>query len=150
MTKSLKFVIVSLISILFISCTFKVNSKRQNSEEDKNDAEFVTSLFYTHLENKEYLKTHAFFSPKFFEVTSASELDSIFIKCDEKLGEIKNKNLANWETNIVIGTNSSSHYLLVYNVTREKYNSVETIRLTKESDKIKILSYYVQSDGYVK
>lgn len=147
--KPLNLVIVSLFSFLLASCNITANTKRLNRTEDKQAAEKVTSLLYSLLENKAYSKTHDLFSKDFWKVTKASDLDTLLNNTEEKLGKIKSKKVETWETSIISGTDPSSVYLLVYNVTREKYNSVETIKLTKEGDRIKIYSYNVKSEGFL-
>lgn len=147
--KPLNLVIVSLLSFLIASCNITANTKRLNRTEDKQAAEKVTSLLYSLLENKAYSKTHDLFSKDFWKVTKASDLDTLLNNTEEKLGKIKSKKVETWETSIISGTDPSSVYLLVYNVTREKYNSVETIKLTKEGDRIKIYYYNVKSEGFL-
>ena len=138
------------MSLAITSCNFNANISSDNREQDKNDAEEITSLMYAYLENKDFEKAHAFFSPRFFEVTPQKKLDEIFITSDKQLGTVKTRNLIKWETRVKSGTNSSSEYLLVYNVIREKFNSTEMIRLEKEKNEIKIIAYNVQSDGFIK
>ena len=142
--------LIAFLSMILTSCTFSANTSQQNNEEDREEAEKVTALFYAYLENKEYPKTHPFFSQRFLEVTNNTEIDKIFEDSDERLGSINKRELHEWETNISFGTNSSSNYILVYNITREKYNSLETITLEKEGSKIKILGYHIQSPGFDK
>jgi hypothetical protein len=132
------------LAISITSCNFNVNSTTENREEDKDEAEKVTLLFYAYLENNDFNKTHDLFSPKFIEVTNLSELDTIFIRSNRELGKVKNKELLNWETRVKSGTDPLSEYLLVYKVTREKHESKETIRLQKENNAIKILAYNVE------
>lgn len=141
---------IIFLTTIMISCNLNVNSTMENREEDKDEAERVTMLFYAYLESNEFEKTHSFFSPKFIEVTSLSDLDTILVRSNRELGKVKNKELMGWQTNVKSGTDPSSEYFLVYKVTREKYDSKESIRLQKENEKIKILAYNVESEGFNK
>lgn len=131
-------------SILFFSCN--INSTSTNNESDKIEAETVTNKFYHYLEMNEFDKAKSLFSNKFFEVTDKEKLDKIFRKTIEDCGNLTNFTLEDWNTFIVKGTNSKSEYILLYNVIREKKQTMEKIGLIKEGDDIKIVSYNVNFD----
>lgn len=142
--------LILLISFL-ASCSFNANITRDNREEDKKEAEKITSQFYVYLKNKEYEQVYDFFSPLFYEVTSKSQLDSLFASSVETLGDIKNSELIHWETKVKSGTDASSEYYFVYKISREKFESTEKIGLKKDkNNKIKILGYRIESEGYNK
>ena len=136
-----------ICSLVFSSCNF--NSHYTDKPLDRDEAERITVKFYYLLRDKNYNDTYKLFSPRFLEVTNTSKIEQIFKTSDEELGEIKDQSLVSWKTNVVKGSNPISEYLLVYDVKRSKFNSKETIRLEKENDTIKILSYNVQSDGFI-
>ncbi|RZJ78940.1 MAG: hypothetical protein EOO47_12285 [Flavobacterium sp.] len=139
---------LSLIVILIWSCNF--NSTFINREEDKEDAEKIAEKFYGHLQKRAYSKLHALISERFWKTTSDDKLDDFLTSADDKLGPIKSKTLDHWETKIIKGTQSSSTYVLYYLVQREKHQSKETLTLTKEDGKIKILGYNLNSEGIFK
>lgn len=141
-----------LVAILLIStlssCQF--NRTFTNREEDKKEAEQVTSKFYELLKSKKYEETTALFSEKFFEVSDKEKLFQIYKITEEKLGALQEVAIGDWQTKVVIGTNPSSTYVLVYKNKYEKFESKETIRLTKETDgKIRILGYTINSDAFI-
>ena len=141
--KSLK--LFYFLFLLLFGCNF--NATYNNRVEDKNEAEKVADKFYSLIRKTKYQDTYKLFGKKFFQVTDTSKLDDIFQFTYTKLGAIDNMNLDHWQTQIIKGTNPSSNYALYFLVQREKYLSKETITLDKENDSIKIIGYYVNSDG---
>ncbi len=86
----------------------------------------------------------------FFNVTNRDGLETIFKKTAETLGNYKYKKLIDWKTNRVEGSNAGADYLLIYEVTYDKYKAQETIRLIKEGSSIRIIGYNINSDGFLK
>ena len=140
--------ILFLCFITFIGAGCNFNATYKNREADKQDAEKITSKLYSYIDSGKYNQTHELFSEKFLAVTDTAKLNQIFTTTYEKLGKIKDRKLQRWETVVVKGTTPISEYLLIYDVSREKYKSIETIRMLKEKDIIKIISYNVNSDGF--
>ncbi|RZL31550.1 MAG: hypothetical protein EOP00_34980, partial [Pedobacter sp.] len=134
---------LSLILILIWSCNF--NSTFINREEDKKDAEKIAEEFYGHLQKGAYPKLHTLISERFWKTTTDDKLDDFLTSADHKLGPIKSKTLAHWEAKTIKGTQSSSTYVLYYLVQRGKHQAKETLTLTKEGSKIKILGYNINS-----
>ncbi|NUY80569.1 hypothetical protein HUK80_06660 [Flavobacterium sp. MAH-1] len=132
--------------ILLSACQF--NSTYSNREEDKAEAEAVVEDFYAALRTKDYEKTVPFLSESFLEVSNKADLFQFYAKNDEVLGEIENYTLRDWKSNVVMGTNPRSEYLLVYDVKRPNYDSEEIFTLTKIDDKVQILGYRVNSPDY--
>jgi hypothetical protein len=147
-SNSIKTAFGILMLVLFTSCNF--SSTYLNREEDKNDAEKVSTKLYTFLENKDYKQLHKLISKRFWETTNPAKLDEFLQAVNNRLGMVKHKNLDHWETKVIIGSKPSSTYVLYYLVQREKFVAQETVTLTKENDEIKILGYNVNSEGLFK
>lgn len=137
-----------LITASIVSCKNDFYVQRKNNETDKREGEKITGVFFDNVlleKPKENLKL---FSEEFYKQTSKEDLWKQFQFIEEKLGEITSKEIQSWETSVVTGTNPKSEYLFIYNVEREKFNSVETFYLMKEpNDSIKIYSYKIDSKG---
>jgi len=140
--------LLMFISLLLFSC--KYNATYENDEIEKKEAEAVTEKLYKDLKGKDYLDAEKYFSSKFFQATSKEDLVGIFTKTNEKLGDFKSKNLIDWKTHKIVGSNPSSEYLLLYEIEYQKYPARETIRLIKEKDSIRIIGYNVNSEGFLK
>jgi hypothetical protein len=143
--KTTKSISIILSLTLFFSCSF--TATYNNRVEDKNEAQKVADKFYTLLKAGKYDDTYKLLSKKFFQDSDTSELNKMYHIIFQKLGAIKSDSVAHWETHVITGTNSSSVYVLYYLVEREKYESKETVSLSKENDTIKIDGYHVNSDG---
>jgi len=134
--------------LILVSCHF--NGVYVNRAEDKIDAEKVTTKLFDLLEEKKYNETTDLFSSKFFEVCNKEKLYEMFAATSNVLGELQTTKIESWETNRVEGSNPSANYLLVYKNKRKKFESIETITLTRETDgKIRIIGYNVNSDGFL-
>lgn len=142
------YVLCSSFLLLSMSCKNDFYVQRKNNESDKREGEKITGTYFDNIlleKPKENLKL---FSEEFFKQTSKEDLWKQFQFIEEKLGEITSKEIQGWETSVVTGTNPKSEYLFIYNVEREKFNSVETFYLMKEpNDSIKIYSYKIESKG---
>ena len=143
------FGILGLLIIMCLSnCSF--NSQYINREEDKKDAERITTQLYDFLKDQNYKETLEFFSDKFFEVTDQEQLIKIYTKTREKLGDLKEIKIEQWETRRIEGTNPSASYMLIYVNQYEKYEAKETIQLIREDDsEIKIVAYNINSMGFM-
>lgn len=134
--------------ILFIFCSMllfscNINGVYENRESDKKEGEEVTSSFYTYLNAKEYEKTYSLFTKKFFTITDTLKLTNLYRQIDSACGKVQSKGLLQWKTSIVKGSNPSAEYIFLYEVTREKCKSRETISLKKDDQNIRIASYDV-------
>lgn len=143
--KTTKSISVILSLTLFFSCSF--TATYNNRIEDKNEAQKVGDKFYSLLKAGKYDDAYKLFSKKFFQVTDTSQMNKMYRMTYQKLGAIVSDSVAHWETHIVTGTNPSSIYVLYYLVERQKYESKETVSLSKENDSIKIDGYRINSDG---
>jgi len=142
-------IIFVFILLLLNSCNF--NSTYLNREEDKNDAEKIANQYYNFIKAKNYEATYGLFNNEFWKVTSKEKLKELFIATQNKLGGLDTITLDHWETKIVKGTNPSSEYVLYYLNKYQKYTAKETLRLIKnESDKIQIIAFNVNSEGFMK
>lgn len=136
-----------VLFVMFVSCRF--NSSYINREEDKREGEIVISEFYELLKNQDHKGTYKLFNKRFFEITDTQKLNEIYDISLEKLGEVESFEIAKWETEAIIGTNSRTNYVFLCDVKRSNFTSKETITLIKEKDEITILSYYVNSAGFL-
>lgn len=134
--------------LLVASCS--CNTSFTNRESDIKEAQDFANRFYDLLKSNDFDKTYSLYSKNFYDVTDTPELDKIYHGTLSNLGEIKSINMEQCETRVVKGTDSKSEYVMLYKVDRAKYASEEMIRLEKENNKMKILSYRVNSEGFVK
>ncbi len=130
--------------ILLAGCSF--NSTKENREEDKNEAEKVTKLFYALVQKNDKDEAYKLFSDKFFKVTDKNKLDQMIEWTKKEGGNFTNYQLSSWNTLIVKGTDSKSEYSLIYEVKRPLINTEEIFSLEKEKDKIKIVGYKINLD----
>lgn len=130
-------------SVLLFSCN--VNGVYENRESDKKDGELVTTAFYRYIGQREFTKTYSLFTKKFFTITDTSKLSALYGQIDNACGKVNHFILSDWKTTIVKGSNPSSEYVFLYEVTREKCRTKETISLKKEDQNIRITSYDVQA-----
>ena len=138
-------VFILVFSLIFLSCNF--NSTYRNRTLDKNEAEIITNKLYEFLERDEFSNATSLFSSKFLEVTPLDSLNKMFLDV-KSLGKYEGRALSNFETFVVEGSNPKSEYIFIYDVNYEKFSSQETIRLEKEGDSIKIVTYQIHSDGF--
>ncbi|HTO16566.1 MAG TPA: hypothetical protein VLZ83_12400 [Edaphocola sp.] len=137
-----------ILFLMLVSCRF--NSSYINREEDKRYGEQAIAQFYELLKNQDYKETYRFFDKRFFEVTDTQKLNEIYDITFEKLGNVEHYNIEKWETESIVGKDPKTNYVFLLNVKRSYYESKETFTLLKEKDEIKIISYYVNSDGLFK
>jgi len=133
--------------ILFASCNF--SRTYINREEDKQEAVQVVDQFYDKLAKGNYDAVDALFSSEFWKVTSKEKLHNLLIKKKEKLGSLKSKVLAKWETKKIEGSNSSANYALLYDNKYDKFEAKETFRLVLEQNQIRIIAFNINSDAFL-
>ena len=133
-----------LITFFLTSCNF--NRTFENREEDKKDAEKITTNFFILLKNNDRNGVAKLFSDKFFQVTSKEKLNQMLNYTNKVGGKMLNNSLSNWETTIVKGTNPKADYLMTYYVKRDSINTQEIFSLQKENDSIKIVGYKIDLD----
>lgn len=137
-----------LVLIIITSCRF--NSESINQEEDRQEAEVITARLYENIKAKNYEATWELYSKDFFKVASKEQLTKIYIKTHQKLGNLKEINLATWKTRRVEGSNPFAEYSFIYKNKYDKYDATETIRLIQEGNKsIRIVFYNIISDGFM-
>jgi len=138
-----------IFTLCLISCNF--NKTSINRKSDKIDAEKVTDELYSYIKKKDFTRAEKLFSDQFYAVTNRAGLHDIFQKTNKTLGDYEGRELLDWKTNIIVGTNSKSEYFFVYEVKYQKFKAKETIVMFKEDDGvIRIVSYNVSSDGFSK
>jgi hypothetical protein len=133
---------------IFTSCHF--NSSYVDRQEDKNEAEGVTSDFYTYLQRNDFKNSLQLMSSKFFEKSTEEQTIEFMNETNDKLGAIKYARIKEWHTLRVEGTDPKTQYIFIYEVERDKYNSIETVSLEKEDGVAKIVGYNVSSEGSYK
>jgi len=138
------------LCILASGCT--VNATSSGQMEDKQAAEDLANDLYSALSENNYPAAEKLFGEKFFAVTPKDSLRMMFTRTRETLGEFESNTLVNSETRDIMGTNSHTDYVVVYNIEYSKHKAVETITMLKEDgeEKPKIVGYNVQSDGFLK
>lgn len=142
-------VIFFFLSITLLSC--HMNVTYFNTEEDKNDAEKVTTEFYDKIKMQDFEGTYPLFSDKFFANTSQNKLSEIYLSLKQKLGTLQETKLDKWQTRQIIGTDRSRTYTLIYKNKYEKFDAIETIYLILEdNDQVKIVGYNIQSEALLK
>lgn len=146
MKSSIK-IIVSFFLFMLWGCN--INGTYLNEESEKKDAEKITEKFYVLNGLKKNDKLETLFSDEFFKVSSSEDLQRILQMTNTRLGGFKSKKLVDWKTIRVTGSKASTEYFLTYDVLYDKFSAKENFRLMKEGDEIKILSYNVNSDGFM-
>jgi hypothetical protein len=146
--QKLKIAFCSSMFLLVASCS--CNTSFTNRESDVKEAQDFANKFYDLLKSNDFDKTYSLYSKDFYENTDTSELNKIYQGTLSNLGEIKSIDMEQCETRVVNGTDSKAEYVMLYKVGRAKYASEELIRLEKKNNKMKILSYRVNSEGFVK
>ena len=139
--------LIGLISLLMVGCHF--NSQFINSLEDKAAAEQVSNKLYGYVKSKQFEEAMSLFSTRFFEVTSREKLMKMFTKTNEKLGDLLETSVENWQTRKVEGTDPSTNYMFLYKNKYSRFESEESIQMQKEADgQIRITAYYINSEGF--
>lgn len=143
-----KYFWIVLITFSIFSCKNDFYIQRKNNESDKREGEKVTGTYFDNVLLERPDENLKLYSDEFLEQTSKEELLKQNQFIEEKLGKVTSKEIQGWETSVVSGTDPKSEYLFVYNVEREKFNSIETFYLMKDAnDSIKIYSYKIDSKG---
>jgi hypothetical protein len=137
------FVFSLIIIAVFYSCDFNVKVEEKNSRFDKVQAENVGALFYYHTANKNYDSILKLMGENFYKISSQEELKDFLIDKEKKYGAFKDTNLKHWESNTIKDGQSKTEYLLVYEVSYEKYKTIEKLSLIKEGEKVKIFGYHI-------
>lgn len=140
-------IIGTFILITFL-CSCHYNSTYNNREEDKIEGEKVIENFYHLLKNEDYSLTYKLYSPRFFEVTDTQKLQNFYKITLDSFGSIDNFQIANWQTQKVVGTDTKTDYLFICKVNRSNASCKESIALTKENGEIKITGYHVKKYEY--
>jgi hypothetical protein len=140
-----KIILVLFLSFGFLSCNFSGNITYENEVSEKEDAESVTAMFYLFLSRDDFENTIGSISNSFYKVSSKEDLLYFLKSKREKLGAFKDYDLIEWKTSRVEGTDKKNLYLLTYRVKYEKEETIETIKLIKENNEIKIYGYNVDN-----
>jgi hypothetical protein len=144
-------IFMTLIGCVFVSgCNFR--NEYVNEDSEKQKAEKIADKLYAYIAKQDYKNAEELFGKAFFKATTKEGLQEIFQQTHKQLGAYESGKIIEWKTRRVVGTDlSSAEYLLVYEVKYKKFTAKETISLVKEEDDvIRILSYYVNSEGFLK
>jgi hypothetical protein len=138
-----------VVCLLLISaCTF--TSSYINREVDKSEAEQVTNQLFLYLKNKNYDATYSLYSKEFWSVTDKEKLMKLYSYTQDKLGDLEDTNLSEWETKVVTGTTSSGDYAFLYKNKYQKDTAEVTIKLTKDPDhKVRIVAFHINSGAFL-
>lgn len=134
--------------IMITGCHF--NTQYVNDISDKEAAEEIIDKLYKFAENKDFKDVDTLCSKQFLAVSGKEGLLNILVNVQKKLGDFKSSRIIEWKTNRVEGANPSNSYHFVHEVGYQNYKAIETIDLIKEDNKVKILAYNVNSDGFLK
>lgn len=145
--KKLRLSFCAAILLFTASCNF--NTSVSNREADIQEAEKFGAQFYRILKEGDFEKAYPLFSKDFYRVVDTPGLNRMLTATASKLGEIKSIYVVDCQTLIVKGTDSRSEYTILYRVERSKNASEEIIKMGKENNKIKIMAYKVNSDGFL-
>jgi len=139
----LKNIFYNLLVVLLINqfiCCYSEYS-RENSFQDKLDAEKVTDRFYSAMKIGDFKSIHSLFGNDYYRVSDTFRIDSILTKVSFKFGKLNSRNLSIWHTKVVFGNEPSGDYYLEYKNYYEKDSTREKFYLKKYDDSIKITSY---------
>jgi len=146
--KSPKLILIALSALLLTACTF--NATYKNREFDKNEAEQVTNKLFSDLQNKNYDASYSLYSKDFWDVTSKAKLIDLYNYAQGRLGDLKDTNLAEWQTTTITGTNPSADYEFRYKNTYQNGEASVSIRLIKDPDhKVRIIALRFNSDAFL-
>lgn len=146
-----KLLVTAVLSIsVLASCNFSANVKNDNELQDKQDAESIAGKLYLYTSRKEYESIIKLMSNDFYKVVSKDEFLKFLESKEKKLGEYKDFTLLDWKTTNLTGTDSKTEYLLTYKVVYSNHKAEEKISMVKENNKVKILGYNVNSEGFMK
>ena len=118
------FIKLQLISLIFIFVGCHFNSSYVDRQEDKNEAEGVTSDFYTYLQRNDFKNSLQLMSSKFFEKSTEEQNIEFMNETNDKLGAVKYARIKEWHSLRVEGTDPKTQYVFIYDVERDKYNSI--------------------------
>jgi hypothetical protein len=132
-----------IIALLFIGCTFSLNSSKTNDIEDIMDANEVTNSYYDYQKTNSLEEMIALFSVDYIHQTGKENLIKKLKNYELTLGALKEGYVVKSESKIVHGfPSSSSNYSIEYTNKYEKHNTVETFKLTKGFlGKVKIIDF---------
>ncbi|RPD46322.1 hypothetical protein DNI29_15080 [Hymenobacter sediminis] len=131
------------------ACHF--NSSRLNSEQDKAIADKLMVDYFSNQKSNQTQTNMQLFSSRFWQVASRDEMNQIFKKRDEVLGQLQDASLEKWQTKVTSGTKPSGEYQLQYKNTYTKGEAIETFRLEREAnDSLKIVYYNINSKEFLR
>ena len=134
--------------IFLSSCNFSGNVSFSNEEEEKTNAESVAAEFFMAVSQSDFERTLPLFSESFFALTSEEQMLENLKETKVKLGNFETFKLSDWKTLRVKGSGSKSEYLLVYDVKYSNFDAQEIFSMVKEGEKVKIVGYRINSDGF--
>ena len=130
-----------LLLVLLINCGF--SNSYSNRESDRKDAEKVTQTLYKYIILNDVNTAFNLFHNFRIKESGYDAIIESIIKPREKLGVVQKYSLIEWKTQIYPEDPRRSRYKLVYKVKRKRNNTIETISLAIEKEKIKIINYNI-------
>jgi len=146
--KESKYLFCAVIICMSFFCSCHLNSTLKNREKDKIEGQKVVEKFYKMVKDKKYKETYSLIGSQWFALMDTPEINNMYHRLSNKLGEIENYQLNQWETLVRVGTDDTAIYTYLYAVKREKFSSEEQFQLVKENNEIKIIGYHVNSQGF--
>ena len=128
------------------SCYF--NASFTNEESERKKGEEVANIFYEYVENQSLDGSiEPYFSKELLEITPIEELDSLLLLINNKSGDFISRELDEWSTKRLKGSEEIWECALIYSVKYEKGEAKEFFEFIKENDSVKILNYNFRSSS---
>lgn len=139
--------IIVVVVIVAVGAIFYINNLNSSVDEAKS----VADQFYNYIKANDPQLASNLYHSSFFQTTSVEDVNSLIIAVNSKLGNITDYELVNWNIKSFVGTSGSNTRIdLVFEVTRTKYNSIETLVLLKENNAPFLISgYNINSEGLI-
>lgn len=138
---TMKYLFSFLIILTLTACNF--GNMVTNEESEKIKGEEVADLLYDYISQQKFDGSiEPYISKEFQQYMSVDRLDKTLKDFTRKLGKYEDKSLTNWTTQRHKETGELWECVLQYSVSYENGYSFDIIRLVKENDSVKILSFY--------
>lgn len=138
---TMKYLFSFLIILTLTACNF--GNMVTNEENERIKGEEVADLLYDYISQQKFDGSiKPYISKEFQQYMSVDRLDKTLKDFTRKLGKYEDKSLTNWTTQRHKETGELWECVLQYSVSYENGYSFDIIRLVKENDSVKILSFY--------
>jgi hypothetical protein len=137
-----------LFTIVLAGCVYSMTYN--NREQDKADAEKVTTKLFEYLKSKNYDATYSLYSDSLWLNTPKQSIKKIYTYSDDKLGNLQSTSIEKWQTKVITGTKPSGEYEFIYKNKYERDTAQVNVVLVKEHDgKIRIIGYHINSQAFL-